>query len=69
MRQFLESVILFNGITCRYSPVTKYFPNKLEITDYERYLKFGVFTALLIVISAIQVLMFTSGKQLPLIGV
>jgi hypothetical protein len=53
MRQFLESVILFNGITCRYSPVTKYFPNKLEISEYERYLKFGVFSALFLAMFAV----------------
>jgi len=59
MRQFLESVILFNLVTCRVSPVTKNFPNKLQISDYDRYRKFAVFSVIMIAIAAVQAYMFT----------
>lgn len=46
MRQFLESVIFFQFVTCRYSPIAKYFKDKLNITDKEKYQKFGILAIL-----------------------
>jgi len=46
MRQFLESVIFFQFATCRYSPISKYFKEKIDIPNKERYQKFGIFLVL-----------------------
>lgn len=42
MRQFLESVIFFGFATSRYSPINRYFKDKIDITSGERYSKFGI---------------------------
>jgi len=62
MRQFFESVLLFQLATCRLSPVHKVIPNRVEMTHEARLKKFFMYAAILLVLWIGQFYMFIASK-------
>jgi hypothetical protein len=62
MRQFFESLILFQAVTCRYSPVQRYFSLKVVANQERRYKKWAIYVVIMLISFIVQFKTFSKRK-------
>jgi hypothetical protein len=62
MRQFLESLIVLQAVTCSYSPTQFYFPLTVVANKNRRYKKWALYVAILLIAFIVQWKTFTKRK-------
>ena len=62
MRQFFESLILFQVVTSRYFPLNRYLPLPVMSAKPKRYKKWAIMSAIMLVAFIVQLKTFTSCK-------
>ena len=63
MRQFIESVLFYQVVTCRFSPVEKYIKYKPELPPEQKQKKFAMYVALFFILFVYQLVSLLWFKQ------
>jgi hypothetical protein len=64
MRQFFESLIVFQLITCRYSPVHRFYKLNSASKKAARLKKWAVYAAIMLIAAIFQLKLFTMCKHI-----